>query len=224
MCQVHKEVLIHIPCNGHRMHVFEPVSQPGVDVPKMVYVSCFGSHTHPPPPPPNHTLQKMKMLEEEVDTDPFASSPVLRKRVEEKLLRQAVEGKRNGAAHVPIGSGGRKIRRLRERKRRVISEAEGLMALAVDQNFPYCRDIKIIGANIIVTCAHDDMLMHAAFCDRFAGDATFKTIIKPYKWQWYLYNIIAPARRDGENSKSIVVFRALMTGLATSDFSRNYFM
>ena len=58
MCQVHKEVLIHIPCKGHRMHVFELVSQPGLDVPKMVYVSCFGSQTHPPPPLPDHTLKK----------------------------------------------------------------------------------------------------------------------------------------------------------------------
>ena len=35
MCQVHKEVLVHLPCNGHRMHVFKPVSKAGVDVPKM---------------------------------------------------------------------------------------------------------------------------------------------------------------------------------------------
>ena len=160
----------------------------------------------------------MKMLEEEVETDPFASSAVLRKRVEEKLLRQAVEGKRNRAAHVPIGSGGRKIRRLREGKRRVISEAEGLMALAVDQNFPYCRDITIVGTDIIVTCAHDGMLMHAALCDRFASDSIFKTISRPYKGQWYLYNIFAPARRDGGNSKSVVVFRALMTRLAASEY------
>ena len=92
------------------------------------------------------------------------------------------------------------------------------MALAVDQSFPYCRDIKIVGPNIVVTCAHDAMVMHAALCDRFAGDATFKTISRPYKGQWYLYNIIAPARRDGGNSKIVVVFRALMKGLAVCDY------
>ena len=119
MCKVHKEVLVHLPSDGHRMHVFEPVSQAGADVPKMVYVSCFGTHTHPPPPPPDHTLKKMKMLEAEVDSDPSASSAVLRKRVEEKVMLQIVQGKASGVAYVPIGSGGRKIRRLRERKRRV---------------------------------------------------------------------------------------------------------
>ena len=53
------------------------------------------------------------------------------------------------------------------------------MAL-VDQSFPYCQDIKIVGPNIVVTCAHDAMVMHAALCDRFAGDATFKTISRRY--------------------------------------------
>ena len=158
------------------------------------------------------------MFEIEVQKDPFGSSAVLRKRVEEKLMCKVVGGKPSGVVHVLIGSGGRTVRRLRERKRRLISEAEGLMALVVDESFPYSRDVKIVGPNIVVTCTHDSMLMHAALCDKFAGDATFKTVSRPYKWQWYLYNIIAPAQSDGGNSKSVVVFRALMTGLTTSDY------
>ena len=82
VCQVHRDVLIQVPCEDHQMNIFEPIPQPGVDVPKMVYVSCFGKHTHPAPPPPDHTLRKMRLLDTEAELDPKATPAVLRKRVE----------------------------------------------------------------------------------------------------------------------------------------------
>ena len=86
-CEVCNELLINISCRDHKMNVLEPFPQPGVDVPQMVYVSCFGKHSHPPPPPPECTMRKMNLLEEEVEADPKASPAVLRKRVEEKIQR-----------------------------------------------------------------------------------------------------------------------------------------
>ena len=123
-----------------------------------------------------------------------------------------------GSVHIPTASGSRRIRTLRQSKRKVVTEAEGLMSLAVDMTFPYCRDIKLVGPAIFVTCAHDSMLMHAATCTKFAGDATYKTVTEGTRRQvsgrWYLYNIVAPASTDGKNTKGVVVYRATMTGLS----------
>lgn len=117
-----------------------------------------------------------------------------------------------------MGSGGRKVRELRQAKRKVMKEADSIMLLAIDKCYQYCRDIKIFGQDIIVTCAHDAMLMHAASCTRFAADTTEKTVTernrKRASERWYLYNIIATARPDGGNMIGVIVFRALVTGLS----------
>lgn len=102
-CGIHNELLINIPCADHKINVFEPIAQPGVDVSQIVYVSCFGKHSHPPPPSPECTMRKMNLLDEEVETDPKASPAVLRKQVEEKLLRQFNDGA--GSRYSPQSSG-----------------------------------------------------------------------------------------------------------------------
>ena len=82
----------------------------------------------------------------------------------------------HGILHSPVGSGGRKVRKLRHEKRKVVKEAEGIISLAINKDHQYFRDIKIVGQDVIATCANDAMLMHAASCTRFAADATYKTV------------------------------------------------
>ena len=220
-CPVHRDVFIQVPCEEHKINIFEPIPQPDVEVPKMVYVSCFGKHTHPVAPTPDHTLRKMRLLDAEAELYAKATPAVLRKRVEEKLLKQVREGvggpKVFGSVRILTASGSLRIRTLRQSKRKVVTEAEGLISLNVDMTFPYCRDIKLVGPDIAVTWAHDSMLIHAV-CTKFAGDATYKTVTERTRRQvsgrWYLYVIIAPASTDVKNMKCVVVYRAIMTGLS----------
>ena len=50
------------------------------------------------------------------------------------------------------------------------------MSFAIDKDYQYCCDIKIVRQDVIVTCAYCAMLMHAASGTRFAADATYKPV------------------------------------------------
>ena len=103
-------------------------------------------------------------------------------------------------------------------------EVGELAMMATDEGNAYVRRMKIVGEKYVVSLGLDDMLTFASHrltlsvSANFAGDATFKTVTEEKRsvveGRWYLYNIVVHASTDRLNGKSIVIMRALVTGLS----------
>ena len=142
-CDVHKFVLIEVPCT-QEMTIFEPqetnpstVGQPVSGTlkdheHKPLYVACMGDHYHAPPPPPVYTVRKMQLLGQERLKNPRARSHILRKQVELTLTNE--KSKRNcaGNTKVPAQAARRLFSAMRPRPSRRAGTLATLMGWVAD--------------------------------------------------------------------------------------------